>query len=78
MKLTRFPTMPIGTEDFGLHTLISHSIQATLPSILPATFARTNDKIIEIISLILNNKRLRIVFYFYQSKLSFLNEQLFA
>ena len=62
--------MPMGTVDFGLHTLVSYSIQGTLPSILPAIFANTNDKIVEIISLIFNNKPLRIVFYFYQIKFS--------
>ena len=60
----------MGIEDFGLHKLISHSIEAALPIILPATFADTNDKIVEIISLIFNNKPLRIVFYFYQIKFS--------
>ena len=70
--------MPMSTEDGGMHTLISHSIQATLPSVLPATFANTNDKIVGIISLIFNNKPLRIVFYSYKIRLSFLNEQLFV
>ena len=69
--------MSMGTENGRVHTQISHSIQAIFPSILPATFANTNDKIVEIISLIFKKKPLRIVFYFFQIKLSFLNEQLF-
>ena len=78
MKFTRFFTMPMGIEDGGVHTLISHSIQATLSSTLPTTFRKTNDKNVEIISLIFKNKPLRVVLYFYHTTLSFLNEQLFV
>ena len=77
MKFTEFPTMLMGTDDGEVHTPSSHSMQAILPSILPATFANTNDKIVEIISLIFNNKPRGIAFYFYEIKLSFLKEQLF-
>ena len=38
--------MALGTENGGVHTLIRHSIQAILPSIPPATFANSKDKII--------------------------------
>ena len=58
--------MPMGTEDCGVHTLINHSIQATIPSILPATFGNSNDKTVEIISFVFGNKPLRIFFYFYR------------
>ena len=70
--------MPMGIEDGGVHTLISHSIQATLSSTLPTTFRKTNDKIVEIISLIFKNKPVRVVLYFYHTTLSSLNEQLFV
>ena len=46
MKFTRFPTMSLVTENGSVHTLIRHSIQAILPSIPPATFGSTNDKIV--------------------------------
>ena len=75
MKFTRFPTVPLSTENGGVHTLVRHSNQAICPSIPPATFSNTNDQIVQIISLIFNNKPLRIVFYFYQIKLSFVNKQ---
>ena len=70
--------MSMGTDDGGVHTLNSHSIQATLSSTLTTTFRNTNDKIVEIISLIFYNKPLRVVFYFFHTKLSFLNKELFA